>query len=225
VTLAVSLAMAIAAMQAGASSAPAATPDPKNAPKIAPNIPLVDPAAPKSTARDEGPIAQLEDGVAPPSVENVAWKDVPDTTRYLMIMGTTDGFAAAGGKAPCFVGRTSEDLDKALSTTPFAAKDPAGLPEALSAVTGSAACTDDVGRSYGAGFLRKLSDTNLAVYLTSVVRGYTRIHPCGPQGQGTAAKAAAVEFFTAADDAAPVPLLRRSLTSGCAVPAASPTTP
>lgn len=206
------------------ASAPAPKPTqaivaaPEKAPAVAPDIPLSK-DAPVAGAKETGPkddLTALADGDAPKEIEP-RWKSISKERRRLLIMGSSDGFAAAGAAAPCFPGRDAETLDSQLIASGFGDSYAERLPEALSKIAATtSACTDPSDRTYDAGYLMKLPDYDLAVYVTGAVRAYARAKACPSEAQSGAALTAVMVMGTAGPSASPVDALRIGLGEGCA---------
>ncbi len=169
-------------------------------------------ALPPPDAQD---LASLGD--VPGSTGTVAWNAVPVMRRYVMIMGTSDGFAAAGVGAPCFPGRSNSAIDQELAASGFSEQDSSRLPAAMKAIAADPSKCVDVGRrSYDSAFLLRMNETDLAAYLTSVVSGYTTVKPCPASKHAYAATLAITAIGMAEDDANPVEPLRIALDEACA---------
>src|SRR3546814_20654865 len=52
------------------------------------------------------------------------WGTLDDTARFLSIMGTADGFSAAGAGSPCFPGKDNSKQDLDLKPAGFDTKKP-----------------------------------------------------------------------------------------------------
>lgn len=192
------------------------------APAVAPAIPLANPGdAPSVTATSTVPaptsaVKQLSEGNAPASTQADTWEKLEDSTRYLMIMGAADGFAAAGPGSPCFPGENNSTLDASLKKTGFGAKDPDGLPEALTKLSAPKdKCQATTMRGYSNSLLKTMPDQHLATYLTGLVRSYARLKPCPAQAQGYAAAMVTTAIFTGADDAQPLAIIQPAIVEGC----------
>lgn len=173
-------------------------------------------AAPTGTTAAD--LARLGD-VPPAAATAEKWSDLDDTHRYLLIMGTVDGFGAAGKGAPCFPGNDNTGLDAKLRTAGFSDSDPATLAEAMEKIgTPKERCTAQQSRGYPNKLLKGMPDDHLATYLTGVVRAYSRVQPCEPKNQAYAGAAAAAAVFIGQDDAQPVSVLAPALVEGCKGP-------
>lgn len=197
------------AVQADASQAPARAPD-------MPVTPPVAPAAPKAASA----LATLGTGTPPAQTSGDRWSDLDDTHRYLLIMGSVDGYAAAGTGAPCFPGNDNTGLDSKLKQAGFTDADPATLPEAMAKIAApKEQCTGTQMRGYGNKLLKTMPDDHLATYLTGVVRAYSRIKACPAKAQGYAAATVTAAIFTGSDEAQPVTIIAPALVEGCKGPA------
>lgn len=211
-------AMLLAAM-GPAQAAPIAA-DPANAPKVAPSIPLVAKGAEageaKAPVRTDA-LSALADGDAPEASQAADWKSIPDAKRRMLIMGSIDGFTIAGDRAPCFSGRSPEDIDRALIAAGFGDKSPERLPEAMGFVSdGKAGCPDAVTRTYDTAHLFNLPEESLALYLTGAIRAYARIQPCPSDAQSYAALLTIGVLRIAEPGTNPIAALKASVVEGCA---------
>lgn len=164
-------------------------------------------------------LAKLGAATTPAAATAERWSDVDDTHRYLLIMGTVDGFGAAGKGSPCFPGNDNTGLDAKLKAAGFAEADPATLAEAMTRIgTAKEQCTGQQSRGYPNKLLKGMPDDHLATYLTGVVRAYSRIQPCEAKNQAYAAATAAAAVFIGDDDAQPVSILAPALAEGCKGP-------
>src|SRR3546814_8085665 len=66
------------------------------------------------------------------------WGTLDDTARFLSIMGTADGFSAAGAGSPCFPGKDNSKLDLDLKAAGFDTKAPTELAAALAQLSSPA---------------------------------------------------------------------------------------
>lgn len=209
------------ATMGAAPQAAAIAADPVKAPAVAPNIPLVSEASDKgSTPQPQaGPrteLGALADGEPPATAQAATWKSIPEAKRRLLIMGSSDGFAVAGPKAPCFAGRTVERLDQELMAAGFGDKSPDRLPEAMSFIaTEGASCADAPSRSYDTAYLYALPEESLALYLTGVIRAYARISPCPAEAQSNAALLTLSVLGLAPQGTNPITALKASVVEGC----------
>lgn len=213
-------ALLLAAMGPAAQTAPIAA-DPIRAPAVAPNIPLVSEGSDKGStqplqASPRTELAALTDGEPPATAQAATWKAIPEAKRRLLIMGSTDGFAVAGPKAPCFSGRTVEKLDQELMAAGFGDKSPDRLPEAMSFIASDgASCTDAAPRNYDTAYLYGLPEESLALYLTGVIRAYARISPCPAEAQSNAALLTLSVLGLAPPGTNPIVALKASVVEGC----------
>jgi hypothetical protein len=194
--------------------------DPALAPRIAPTLPLTADTDAKTVAApapaQKTDLANLGSGTAPASTAGDTWETLDDTSRYLLIMGSADGFSAAGPGSPCFPGRDNAKIDATLRAGAFAKADPDGLPEAMKAISDAPeTCKTTPTRGYTANLLKTMPDKDLAVYLTGLVRSYARIKPCVVDNQGYAAAMVAAAIFTASDAAQPNQVIAPAIAEGC----------
>lgn len=155
------------------------------------------------------------DETVAPSANN--WGALDDTSRYLLIMGTNDGFAAAGSGTPCFPGKDNSMLVSELTEIGFDSSDPIDLTEGLVKIaqkTGS--CASHPKRGYNAELLRTMPDNHLALYLTGAVRGYGKFKSCPVEHHAYAAATAAAAIITSEGDVQPATILAEALQEGCA---------
>lgn len=149
-----------------------------------------------------------------------SWASLDDTTRFLSIMGTADGFSAAGAGSPCFPGKDTSTLDSELKAAGFDAKAPADLAFALAQISSPAEkCAKVPQRGYTSDLLKSMPDAHLATYLTGAVRGYAQMKTCAPENHAYAAAAIAAEIFAAKTVVAPHEIIAAALKDGCAQPA------
>lgn len=176
------------------------------------------PTAPPN-AMPSADLGRLGDGTPPAAATAEKWSDLDDTHRYLLIMGTVDGFGAAGKGAPCFPGNDNTGLDAKLKAAGFSDADPATLAEAMTRIgTPKEQCTSQQSRGYPNKLLKGMPDDHLATYLTGVVRAYSSVQPCEAKNQAYAGAAAAAAVFIGQDDAQPVSVLAPALAEGCKGP-------
>lgn len=187
------------------------------APAVAPAIPLAKPGeTPAQTVQQPSAVGQLAEGSSPVVTHADRWDKLPDTSRYLMIMGSVDGFASAGAGAPCFPGQNNSTLDEALGKQGFGAKDPDALPEALTKLSApKEQCQAPAKRGYSNNLLKTMPDQHLATYLTGLIRSYARIKSCPADAQGYAAAMVTTAIFASPDDAQPIDVIQPALVEGC----------
>jgi len=134
-------------------------------------------------------------------------------------MGTVDGYGAAGAGAPCFPGNDNTTLDAKLKASGFVDADPTTLPEAMARIgAAKEQCTGQQTRGYPNKLLKGMPDDHIAIYLTGVIRAYSRIKPCETRNQGYAAAAVAASIFMSPDDAQPIAVMTPALAEGCKGP-------
>lgn len=147
------------------------------------------------------------------------WASLPDTTRHLLIMGTADGFSAAGAGAPCFPGQNNASLDQELMKTGFGARDSNDLPAALARLSApTEQCQNAPKRGYDSSLIASMSDEHLSHYLSGVVRGYAHIKSCPTENHSYAGSTIAAAIFSATTPASPPQVLAPALVVGCAGP-------
>lgn len=171
-------------------------------------------------ARDSAAVLKnLGAGPDQKAAANEKWGDIDDTGRYLLIMGTADGFAAAGPGSPCFPGKDNSTLDRDVKAAGMDAKSPLELAEALKKIAGpSSQCLGPALRGYDTDLIRGMTDENLALYLTGVVRGYAAVKPCPVEMHGAAAAVVAAELFGADEAQNPVSVIAPVIAKGCSKP-------
>lgn len=191
--------------------------DATSAPAVAPSIPLQKAGdAPATAPSADTAVERMAEGNAPIATHADHWDDLPDTSRYLMIMGSVDGFASAGAGAPCFPGQNNSTLDEALKKGGFGDKDPDALPEALTKLSSPKEQCQTAGRrGYSNNLLKTMPDPHLATYLTGLIRSYARIKPCPAEAQGYAAAMVTTAVFASPDEAQPIEVIAPALTEGC----------
>lgn len=156
---------------------------------------------------------------APTAAEIESYDKLDDNTRYLLIMGSVDGFAATGPGAPCFPGKDNKRLDQELKQNDFTQANPATMPGALMKLRAAPEeCVDKQVRGYQNGMLKSMPNEHLATYLSGAVRAYAAIKSCPTKNQTYAAATTAAAIFSAADDAQPTDVLTPALAEGCAGP-------
>lgn len=157
-------------------------------------------AGTKTTATDEGH----------------TWGALEDTDRFLLIMGTADGFTSVGDGGPCFPGKDNTQLAKELSHAGFDKEDPANLAPALADLSADeVSCQGSTRRGYDASLLKNMPDDHLALYLTGAVRGYAHLQECPSANHGYAAASATAALFTAEDSDQPSDVLANAFAEGC----------
>lgn len=187
------------------------------APAVAPAIPLAKTGeTPVPSVQQPSAVGQLAEGSAPAVTHSDQWAKLPDTSRYLMIMGSVDGFASAGAGAPCYPGQNNSTLDAALKDKGFGTQDPDALPEALTKLSApKEQCQAPAKRGYSNNLLKTMPDQHLATYLTGLVRSYARIKSCPSDAQGYAAAMVTTAIFASPDDAQPIDVIQPALVEGC----------
>lgn len=192
-----------------------------SAPAVAPAIPLQKAGDAVPTTTTNAPeastaVGRMAEGNAPIATHADHWDDLPDTSRYLMIMGSVDGFASAGPGAPCFPGQNNSTLDEGLKKAGFGQKDPDALPEALTKLAASKDQCQSAGkRGYSNDLLKTMPDPHLATYLTGLIRSYARIKPCPAETQGYAAAMVTTAVFASPSEAQPIDVIAPALAEGC----------
>lgn len=179
------------------------------------------PAMAQTTAPAEpAPSALASLGSASDSVSSgTTWSQLDATSRYLLIMGSADGFSAGGAGSPCFPGKDNASLDQALTDAGFADKDPADLATALQALSAPAKdCTQVSRRGYTMGLLKGMPDKHLATYLTGLVHAYAMVKSCPKPAQTYAAAAVTAAILSSSDDAQLHQVIPDSLAEGCKGP-------
>lgn len=147
---------------------------------------------------------------------DVNWDNLDDTTRFLSIMGTADGFSAAGAGSPCFPGKDNAKLDVELKAAGFGAKNGTELAGALTLLSAPAEqCKSAPQRGYSSDLLKTMPDEHLATYLSGVVRGYSQIKTCAVENHPYAAATIAAELFATTTPKAPHELISAALAGGC----------
>lgn len=177
----------------------------------APSLPLV-------PAGEELPEISNPSDITTPT-DQQKWGSLDDNSRYLLIMGTADGFAAAGDNAPCFPGKDNLGLDADLKAAGFGDKSHVGLADELSKLSApSAQCAMNKKRGYDAGLLKSMPDTHLALYLTGAVRGYAKLKDCEASNHPYAAATATAALLTELESELPSDILSKAFAEGCAGP-------
>lgn len=152
---------------------------------------------------------------------DASWGTLDDTTRFLSIMGTADGFSAAGAGSPCFPGKDNNKLDIELKAAGFDSKNPTELAASLAQISSPAEqCAKVPQRGYSTDLLKSMPDDHLAIYITGAVRGYAHIKTCMPEDHAYAAAAIAAELFTVKTATPAHEVIASALANGCAQPAA-----
>lgn len=170
---------------------------------------------PSGTGEATDLLSQL--GVSNEAGKAGKWSDLDDSNRYLLIMGSVDGFASAGTGAPCFPGNDNAGLDAKLTKAGFGDKDPAELAAALTKLgTPSAKCGAGQMRGYGNQLLKTMPDAHLSAYITGMVRAFASIHPCSASAQATAGTEVAAAILAGDDFAQPATLTAPVLAASCA---------
>lgn len=147
------------------------------------------------------------------------WSGLDDSSRYLLIMGSLDGFSAAGPGSPCFPGSDNQGIDGKLKAAGFGDRDPDGLPAELRKLSAPAEqCTGPGMRGYGNQLLKTMPDAHLATYLHGLVRAYASLKPCTVTNQQYAAAMVTAAVMTGADDAQPGSIVGPALVEGCKGP-------
>lgn len=150
---------------------------------------------------------------------NDNWDSLDDTTRYLSIMGTADGFSAGGAGSPCFPGKDNAKLDVELKAAGFGSKSLDELAGELAKLSAPASeCSSIPQRGYNSELLKSMPDAHLATYLTAAVRGFATTKTCAPSDHGFAAATIAAEIFATQDAKAPHDLISGALANGCEQP-------
>lgn len=148
--------------------------------------------------------------------ENRTFGELDDSSRYLYIMGSVDGFGAGGPGSPCFPEKDNVRLDQELKQAGFANEMPTKLPTALMTLRAAPElCMDKARRSYTASLLKTMPNEHLTVYLTGLVRAYASIKECPASSHQRAAANAAAAIFSADDSAQPNDILTPALIDGC----------
>jgi hypothetical protein len=156
---------------------------------------------------------------APSPTSSDRWSGLDDSSRYLLIMGSLDGFSAAGPGSPCFPGSDNQSIDAKLGAAGFADRNPDGLPAELKKLSAPAEqCTGPGLRGYGNKLLKTMPDAHLATYLHGLVRSYASLKPCTTANQQYAAANVAAAIMTAPDDAQPANVVGPALVEGCKGP-------
>lgn len=190
---------------------------------IAPPLPLETPSERKADARHSmaastSALGDLGNGIAPATASAERWSDLTDTSRYLLIMGSADGFSAAGDNTPCFPGKDNSDLDADLKAAGFGDKDPAEVSAALAGLADDVStCPTPGGRGYTTALLKSMAETDLATYLTGAVRAYAGIKGCEPLAQPEAARLATQDLADASGTEVPYEFLRPAFEKSCAM--------
>jgi hypothetical protein len=155
---------------------------------------------------------------APAAVDAKAkWDSIDETTRYLMIMGTIDGFTATGSGAPCFPGNDNTKLDSRLKAAGFGSEDHGGLPAALAKLSApKAECVATTKRGYTTDLLKSMTDAHIAAYLSAVVRGYAHLKPCPATNYSYAASTIAADLFALPAPKDPAALIGPAMVTSCA---------
>ena len=169
--------------------------------------------------------AQTAGQSTPPVSEDASadnsWNSLDDTTRFLSIMGTADGFSAAGAGTPCFPGKDNNKLDLELKSAGFSSKSTTDLAPALALLSSpTEQCSKTPKRGYTSELLKTMPDDHLAIYLTGAVRGYAHVKSCAAENHSYAAAAIAAEIFAASIGQQPHEIISSALKDGCAPPAA-----
>lgn len=147
------------------------------------------------------------------------WGTLDDTTRFLSIMGTADGFSAGGVNSPCFPGKDNSKLDLELKAAGFDAKHSVDLADALALLSAPAdQCAKVPQRGYNSDLLKTMPDAHLAIYLTGAVRGYAKVKTCAPEDHAYAAAAIAAEIFAAKTPTQSPEIISAALASECGQP-------
>lgn len=192
----------------GASSAPVAPAPSAPAPAPDRNAAPV-PAEMQSLAKLGGTDAASSSG-------DESWSKLEDNTRYLLIMGSADGFAASGAGAPCFPGDDNSSLDAKLKSSGFADGNPVAVAGALTKLSGDREkCSTVPRRGYTNQLLKGMPDAHLALYLSGAVRAYATVRKCPAENHAYAAAAASAAIFSGSDDAQPAEILSSALAEGC----------
>lgn len=156
---------------------------------------------------------------APSPNSSDRWSGLDDSSRYLLIMGSLDGFSAAGPGSPCFPGTDNQGIDGRLKAAGFGDKDPDGLPAELKKLSAPAEqCGGPGMRGYGNQLLKTMPDAHLATYLHGLVRAYASLRTCTPTNQQYAAAMVTAAVMTGADDAQPGTIVGPALVEGCKGP-------
>jgi hypothetical protein len=181
--------------------------------------------APAAQVQEQAPVEAAKSGATDllaqlgeaKSVASAArWSDLDDSNRYLLIMGSVDGFASAGAGAPCFPGNDNASLDAKLAKAGFADKDPADLAAALTKLgTPADQCGGGQMRGYGNKLLKTMPDSHLSAYITGMVRAYAAVHPCSTAGQVSAGTDVAAAILAGDDFAQPAALTAPILAASC----------
>lgn len=220
-TLLLASAAALLAMSAGASASADAQDTPAQAAPVLTTQPWAIPAAPSTPTEVERTVAPTQSTAspAPSPISSDRWSGLDDNSRYLLIMGSLDGFSAAGPGSPCFPGSDNRGIDGRLTEAGFADKDPDGLPAELRKLSAPAEqCTGPGMRGYGNQLLKTMPDAHLATYLHGLVRAYASIRPCTADNQQYAAATVVAAIMTGADDAQPGTVVGPALVEGCKGP-------
>lgn len=178
---------------------------------------LSDRVTPPAVAEEPSNQVEAEAAAPPvPSEPTERWTDLSETERYLLIMGTADGFSAAGAGAPCFPGKDNTALDDQLQAAGFGSMDPTTLPGALADLSAAAEeCNSAPQRGYDTSLLKSMPDEHLATYLTGAVQGYASIRACDISNHSYAAATATAAIFSTPSASAPASVLSEALAEGC----------
>lgn len=153
--------------------------------------------------------------LTPEPVKDEAWDALDDSHRFLLIMGTADGFASAGAGSPCFPGMDNAALDEQLRHNADL-KSPSDLPQALKALSGNPdQCAQPGQRGYTVQLLKSMSNEHLSAYLSGVVRGYAHLRKCPEETHQYAAATVIAAVFAASETAQPVDVIAPAIEEGC----------
>lgn len=177
--------------------------------------PDLDQRSTPNTPSDSVDLGKLGGQLAAEPVKDEAWGALDDSHRYLLIMGTADGFASAGAGAPCFPGKDNAALDEQLRQN-SELKSPSELPQALKTLSASSDQCDKPGqRGYTVQLLKSMSNEHLSAYLSGVVRGYAHLGKCSAETHQYAAATVIAAIFAAPDTTQPVDVIAPALEEGC----------
>lgn len=122
------------------------------------------------------------------------WGEVPEQSRYLIIMGTIDGMSAASVNQPraelaCFNGKTNSDIDKLVTAQGYAGTGNDIVPVLRANITAGATC-DSTARGYDTKMIQGMNDRDLANYVGAAAAAYLTIVNCAEPASSIAESAA-----------------------------------
>lgn len=140
-----------------------------------------------ATQNVAAPAAEQAPAIPDAPAQPSTWQDIPEQTRYVMIMGAMDAAAASrlmgAPQGPlCAAGLTNIDLDARITAAGYSATGEgleAALRAATVAKTSAAAACDDTARGYDVGLLSRMSDEHLSAYISQVVTTLDLPASCG----------------------------------------------